>query len=417
MRTVRRLYFYGVATVSLEVVIWGVIGLVRTILNLSASGLTASLLAGSISLVLVGLPVFLIHWWTSQREALKDSDERASRLRSVFLYGVLAGTLVPAVQNFLAAANRLWIIILGLGWQPLVGQGQTWADNLVAIVINLAATAYFWTILRADWAANPPGNTLAETRRLYRYLWVIYGLGIAAFGVQQVLRYILYTPAGLTGGVSYLLADGLALLLVGTPLWVWTWRVVQNALGQPGESGSLTRLVVLYLLSLAGVITVLVAAAQVLGTLLAWVLGESLTLTGILERISGPLSIAVPLGGVWGYYSYRLRIELETIPERSRQAGLRRVYVYILSALGLVATFIGMQQVLAFIVDLIANAGLLGADLPSRLAIPLATLVVGLPLWWANWHTMQVEASRSDDTGDHARRSVKATFTWRSLPE
>ena len=41
-----------------------------------------------------------------------------------------------------------------------------------------------------------------------------------------------------------------------------------------------------------------------------------------------------------------------------------------------------------------------------RLASPLATLVMGLPLWWFNWRTMQTEASLNEDAGDHARRSV-----------
>jgi hypothetical protein len=46
------------------------------------------------------------------------------------------------------------------------------------------------------------------------------------------------------------------------------------------------------------------------------------------------------------------------------------------------------------------------ANLPSHLASPLAVLAVGLPLWWVNWWTMQIEAGLSSDSGDHARRSV-----------
>ena len=33
MRTIRRLYFYAVALISLEVVIWGLIGLLRSIFS------------------------------------------------------------------------------------------------------------------------------------------------------------------------------------------------------------------------------------------------------------------------------------------------------------------------------------------------------------------------------------------------
>ena len=33
MRTIRRLYFYAVALISLEIVLWGVIGLLRSIFS------------------------------------------------------------------------------------------------------------------------------------------------------------------------------------------------------------------------------------------------------------------------------------------------------------------------------------------------------------------------------------------------
>ena len=228
MHTIRRLYFYAVAVVSLEVVIWGVIGLLRSIIN-NAVGGQARLLAGSLSLILVGVPVFLIHWWTAQKGALRDGEERAARLRSLFLYGVLAGTLAPAVQNGLALANRLTLSVLGLQWAPLIGNGQTLGDNLIAITVNAGAAAYFYSILKADWKAQTPGNSLADVRRLYRFLWMIYGLALIVFGLQQVLRFILYIPVGIGGSGSFFLADGLALLIGGIPLWVGFWRTLQNA--------------------------------------------------------------------------------------------------------------------------------------------------------------------------------------------
>ncbi|MEN9563986.1 MAG: hypothetical protein RIR73_2230, partial [Chloroflexota bacterium] len=33
MKTIRRLYFYAVAAISIEVVLWGIIGLLRSIFN------------------------------------------------------------------------------------------------------------------------------------------------------------------------------------------------------------------------------------------------------------------------------------------------------------------------------------------------------------------------------------------------
>ena len=59
MKTVRRLYFFAVAFISLEVVVWGVIGLLRSIFNPDIVTDSAQVLARAISLVLVGVPIFL----------------------------------------------------------------------------------------------------------------------------------------------------------------------------------------------------------------------------------------------------------------------------------------------------------------------------------------------------------------------
>ena len=415
MRTVRRLYFYAVATVSLEVVIWGVIGLLRSMIN-NAIGGQASLLASSLSLILVGVPVFLIHWWAAQRGALHDTEERAARERALFLYGVLLGVLIPIVQNSLAISNRLTLDILGLQWAPLVGKGQTWSDNLIAMMVNAGAAAYFLTILKADWRANAPGNGLADVRRLYRFTWNIYGLGITVLGVQQVLHYMLYSPSSISGSVSFFLADGLALLVVGPALWVWSWSVLEQASRQPDERESTLRLVVLYLLALAGVATVLTSTGMVLYDLLRWLLGSPQTFSGFLQAISSPLSAAIPLGGVWAYYSRRLKLDIAGLPEPPRRAGLRRLYTYILSAFGLGATFIGLNQLLSFMVNAAISQQIGSEALRSLLAASLSTLIVGLPLWWMTWRPMQAEAGQLDDAGDYARRSlVRKSYLYLAL--
>src|SRR5574338_905727 len=106
MKTVRRLYFYAVALISLEVVLWGVIGLLRTVTDQLSIG-AGNALARALALVLVGVPIFLIHWGWAQNAASRDAEEKTASLRAVFLYAALLGTLIPAVQNLLALINRL----------------------------------------------------------------------------------------------------------------------------------------------------------------------------------------------------------------------------------------------------------------------------------------------------------------------
>jgi hypothetical protein len=98
MKTIRRLYFYAVAAISVEVVLWGIITLLRSIFNTNKIVDGSSTLAQALSLILVGLPIFLIHWLWAQRVSAKEDEEKTAGVRAVFLYGILLGTLIPAVH-------------------------------------------------------------------------------------------------------------------------------------------------------------------------------------------------------------------------------------------------------------------------------------------------------------------------------
>ena len=124
MRTIRRLYFYLVALISLELVLWGLIGLARSILvSLDIFQAGAAQLAQALALVLVGLPVFLFHWLMAERSTRQDMDERSSSVRAAFLYGVLLGSLIPVVQNIIALVNRPVLVGFSLSSRPRLCRG------------------------------------------------------------------------------------------------------------------------------------------------------------------------------------------------------------------------------------------------------------------------------------------------------
>jgi len=416
MRTIRRLYIYLVSLISLEVVVWGLIGLVRSVVGGDLIGTGVSQLASALSLITVGVPVFLLHWWMAQR-AIGDNNERFSRVRAVFLYGALLATLIPIVQNVLALLNRLWLGIFDLpARMAFVGQGQTWIDNLIALVVNALIAVYLFSVLRKDWAASTQGSNFAETRRLFRYLWVIYGLAMVVGGVQQVLNFILNLVETIGEGPGANLANGLALLVAGVPLWIYSWRNVQQSLVEPDESRSTLRLVILYALSLIGMGGVMVSVGLVLDVVFRNVLGESMGLSKFLTEISDPLSFAVPFGGVWAYYGRTLTIEVAELPDTPRRAGLRRLYYYLLAFVGLVASFLGLNTLLSFVIDILLQTTAWGETLRNRLSGALATLVVGVPLWVFTWRPMILEAAQGGEPGDHARRSlVRKVYLYLAL--
>lgn len=408
MRTVRRLYFYAVAFISLEVVLWGLINLARTTFAPDSVTSLAAQLAQALSLVLVGVPVFTLHWVAAQRSARGDEDEHASAVRAVFLYGALLATLLPIVQNIWALLNRSLMQAFTLPTsQAILGGGQNPADNLIAILMNGVVAAYFIHITRQDWQTISMPDMLSDVRRLYRYLWVTYALGLLVTGIYQILSFILYVPTDAIGITSRAwMINGLALLLVSVPLWVWTWRTVQASLADAAESGSNLRLGVLYLLALGSVVIVLTSAGLVLNLILRLVLGESLNFGEVMNELSNPLAVGIPFAGIWAYYGGWFKRSVDALSEPTRQAGIRRLYTYVLALIGLAASFIGISMLVSFILDLGLSRQIWGDSLRSNLAASLATLFAGLPLWLLTWRPMQAEALAATDTGDHARRSV-----------
>jgi len=194
MSTIRRLYLYTVTFISLVVITWGLIGLARSAFAGDEIGGGVTRLAGALALIFVGIPVFLLHWWLAQRGAYRDEEERFAYIRAVFLYGTLLATLIPIAQNLMALINRGFFALFDLSHdRAMFGFDQTWGDNLIAMVMNGLIAAYIFSVLRKDWAANPAGNAYAETRRLYRYIWVLYGLAMMIGGVQQTLLFIFDT--------------------------------------------------------------------------------------------------------------------------------------------------------------------------------------------------------------------------------
>jgi hypothetical protein len=161
VKSIRRFYFYLVAFISIEIVLWGLVGLLRSVVGDTVSG-GAEALAQALALILVGVPIFLIHWLWAQRAAAREEEEKIATLRAVFFYAILLATLIPVVQNLLSFVDRALIQAAGLEAGRAFGafRNQTLADNLIAILMNGIVAAYFWNSLRGEWATLPDRSRL-----------------------------------------------------------------------------------------------------------------------------------------------------------------------------------------------------------------------------------------------------------------
>lgn len=419
MKTVRRLYFYAVAFISFEVVLWGLIGLIRSIVNPDIITDSAQALAIALSLILVGVPFFLVHWLWAQRVSAREEEEKTATVRAVFLYGALFATLLPAVQNLLALINRTFLGVARISYErALIGGTQSWPDNLIAIILNLLLAAYFWSILRADWSTLPDTQNFKDIRRLYRYIWMLYGLLMIVYGTQQILRFILYIPSDLVGSIGReTFVNATALLVIGAPIWFFAWRFIQDALPDPDENKSILRIIILYLLSLGSTITVLSAGGNILYRLLSLILGEDIPTSEFIQDISNPISLIIPFGVLWAYYGSWLSKQFAAEENLPRRSAMKRVYYYILSILGLATTITGLILLFTLVIDQIMGSRsdvIVASYILQELAGAIAVIVVGLPLWLKTWLPMQKEAlaqgnpstGSGRELGGHARRSI-----------
>ncbi len=290
----------------------------------------------------------------------------------------------------------------------LLGGGQTPGDNLIAILMNLLVAAYFWNVLQKEWRTLADPENYAEVRRLYRYIWLLYSLLMTVFGAQQLLRFVFYVPTNVVGIIQQaVLVNGLALLVVGVPIWLYTWRTCQNALSDPAERASALRLVVLYLLALGGVIAVLAAAGNLLFQVLDQVMGAGLPWAEFIKNTGGPISLGVPLGAVWAYYGTWLNRHIEASAEGARREALKRPYQYILSLIGLAASFVGVTLLIRVLIDMGLGRQFVGDQfMRQRTAAAIATILVGLPLWLRTWLPAERQARAETETGALARGSV-----------
>ena len=408
MNTIRRLYLYAIAFISLMVITWGLIGLARSAFAGDQIGDDVTRLAGALALIFVGIPVFLLHWWLAQRSANQDEEERFSYIRAVFLYGALLATLIPIIQNSTALVNRIFFTLFNLADNRMIfGSDQVWSDNLIAMLMNGLIAAYLFSVLRKDWAAEPIGTAYAETRRLYRFIWMLYGFAMLVGGVQQTLLYVFDALESAAIASQSILANGLTLILVGTPIWIISWRILQKAVEEQAEQESLLRAVILFMVNLISMVVTLFAGGVLLNILIQIILGERLTFAGLMGELRDPISVFIPFGIAWAYFRRIRQQDLSAIEViRQQRNRVQELYEYLAAFLGLIAFFIALQQLAFFTTNMLVEQPIWTNIYRERLSTALTVLLIGLPLWLSNWRKANRHAKQERDEANHFERSL-----------
>lgn len=229
---------------------------------------------------------------------------------------------------------------------------------------------------------------MSTARRVFFYLVTGITLGIFAAGVGQLLALVFditirssyLTQVGGSAFSQQQFSLGLAMTIIGGPLWLMFWRAIQRRVtGDHEEIGAGMRKFFINLILVVTAITWLNSASNFLMWLIAGV---------PLAQFSAPgLAAVIVAGSIW-YYHWRVS-ENEGHPSPIAET-LRRWYVYILSGLGLVWLASGPVLLINSAVIILPTAGTIirGQFWNSVSQFGVAWMILGGLAWYFHWFRM-----------------------------
>lgn len=466
---VQRAYVYIVALVAIHMIVLGVANILRVLAELAlgapSGGFTglpfvfaevsrtqssqvhreqASL---AIALLAVGTPAWWFHFRAAQRAAARAVEERASALRSVYIHGVI---FVTALLVFGYGQRALRLVLQGTSFAqppasattavffPLEPHWEARAAGAAAMVLAAAVVLVFHIRLsHADRIAGSLSRRAIAVRHLAVYALVVIGFLFASFSATQALgdiwRRVVDAVAPLPGvdrplprpgftpppqptrdeQLGFRLLDTTPSIVAGVLLWLGTWIPLQRGLLRGPdidvERTSLLRKLAIYLIVFVSAIAVLFAATTVLSALGARVLGDPVaqSFTSLWVELGPPVAGLVVFVPMWLFHRSVVESEARRESELARAATIRRLYTYLISAIGLAMLAIGTAGSLGVIGSQLLS---LNTHSHSETATYVALVIVGGAAWAFHWRTAR---ARLDD--DERRSLPRRLYLYAAI--
>ncbi len=405
MISIRRTYIFLVSAISLQSVTWALIVLLQ---GLMPPGPTPPIttLALLIAVLVIGLPFYLVHWIWASVLARRDADERGSFLRRLYVYAMLAaflGAIVSSAYSFSVGA-----LALAFNVRPRFDFGITsplemMVNSALALIVLLLLWLYYTLVARSDERAESASEYSDGLRRLYGFGFAATGLTMTVIATTQFLRYVMYQFGDVKNPLDTIgLLNEVARITVGITFWLIFWIGAQRAFskGSSGERDSVTRKFYLYLVIFLAVLAAVMSATFIF----VGVLRNSLGLP-MAGDIRDPLSVLLTTAIVWAYHAFILSGDEKAILQMPRQAAVRRLYLYLVAAIGLGTFLAGLGGDVSVLIRSLAGEFFASAT-KEQLAGFTGALIAGLPVWLIPWRYAQLDAAAPAPRGAEERRSL-----------
>jgi len=451
---VQRAYFYLVALVAIHMVVLAVANLLRVgaeiAMGAPSGGFTglpfvfnefsrprelyreqASL---AIALLVVGLPAWVIHFRIAQRAAVRSVAERASALRSFYLHLVVFvtallvfgyGQRAPGLllQGMFIGPNQRYPTYFGLeaDW-PARAAGAAVMALTAAVVLG-----YHLRVSTLDRRATLIAGRAAAFRQLVFYALAVIGLFWAASttvstlaGVWDRIADAIAPIPGLTAppyvpppGVvvvsppspsrddllRFQLIGAVPGILAGLALWLGTWIPLQRGLRAASPDGeverrSVVRKLAIYLVVLVSALAVLLSATVAVANVVERFLGtpDREQYRNIQHDLGFPVTNLVVFATVWIFHRRVVQADAARETEVERAATVRRLYTYLIAAIGLGMLAVGTAGAIGVLGSQVMGLNTHGN---GETAAYIALVLVGAPAWAFAW--WQARRRLSDD--------------------
>ena len=377
-----RLFFqYALAFGLFIIFTVGIAGLLSRILD-TANIVNAdqSSLASNLAFVVVGGPLLAgIIIWLRKSISQNPSDGHGP---VPTLFATLAATisLLVFMTSAIAALHNLINAdqFAGVSAAKAIVWGSAWL-----IVLKISNSVIPKNDFRIQYFV---GSAITALASLIALIQVLSGV-FSALLLQKM--FLVNQPLLLVSPVNPL-EIGLGTLAISGALWFYYWIRNANTI----KSDTLWLAYVL----IAGVGGTLILAITSLSVslyqVLVWFFGEPYN-QKIAEHFAGiPLSLAVASAGLmfWWYHK-------SLLPTNSERNDIQRTYEYLMAAISLIASAIGISIVIVALIEASTSQAILAGSSAINTLLGAATVIaVAGPIWWHFWNRIQKVAKSSPDS-------------------
>lgn len=368
-----RLFFqYALAFGLFMIVTVGLAGLLSRALDVSnIVNSDQSSLASNLAFVVVGGPLLAgIAIWL--RNSLRENPSEGHGLIPTF-FATLAA-IVSLLVFLSSAIAALHNVISGdevLG--STLGRTIVWGTALI-VVLKISNSVIPNNDFRIQYFVGSFITALAALIGLVQVLGGVLSLLLSQQTFFDTQKLALVSPDNPIG-------IGLGTLVMSGALWVYYW--IKNA--NTNKSDTLWLAYVL-IAGVGGTLVIAITSLSIsLYQVLVWFVGEPSSQNAGEHFASIPQSIATAFAGFlfWWYHK-------SLLPNESERTDVQRTYEYLVSAISLIASAIGISIVIvALIESLTSQVQLAGAGAINTLLGAGTVIVVAGPVWWHFWSRIQ----------------------------